>query len=658
MEKEKTNKFGVKVSTVLECLKNTKLCNKTVFVSKYPDDYKAIENFMFPVGFTFPQKMYHVLQNDFEFKLCKTCNVCGEPCKFRTINTGYSEYCSRKCSSIANGEKISKSLKAKTKDEWNVIIKKRVNAYHSHTDEEKRNFFEKRKQTNKERHGKENYTNVDKLRETLFKKTEEEKEQKKKKTQETWKHKTKAEIDDITRRAVKTREATCFKKYGVKNIMQTSIGKDAFKKTLKDKTLEQKTETKRKMVYSARKSSKANDINFIGYYDNGLILCRCTDKDCNACKDGLFYISEEEYIERTSKKQTICTIINPCLTNKELYAKTENEKQWMVKCTNKNCNKCVQKFYKTNPNIYRDRIRYGYEPCTILNPVGNQESGKENCLCEYIKSVYDGNVETHNRSVLNGKELDIYLPEKKLAFEFNGVYWHSDLFLGNEYHYNKSISCLNKGVQLIHIWEDDWLSKQDILKNLIRGKLGLHTNKLNARDCVVKEIDTKTAKKFCETYHIQGYTSSQVKLGLYKDNQLAMVCLFTHKRRLIGGKPKDGEWELSRMCSPFDTHVRGGASKLLKHFVKLYNPKSIVTFADLSVSNGGVYEKMGFKKVHIVPPTYYWVVDGVRLPRYRFQKSNLVECIEHPELTEREVMELRGSFRCWDAGKIKYVVIF
>lgn len=246
--------------------------------------------------------------------------------------------------------------------------------------------------------------------------------------------------------------------------MQTSIGKDAFKKSLERKTEEQKTETKRKMVYSARKSSKVNDTNFIGYYDNGLIICRCTDKDCNSCKDELFYISEEEYIERTSKKQTICTIKSPCLTSKELYVKTENEKQWMVKCTNKNCNKCVQKFYKTNPSIYRDRIRYGYEPCTILNPVGKQESGKENCLYEYIKTIYCGHVETHNRSVLNGKELDIYLPERKLAFEFNGVYWHSDLFLGNNYHYNKSISCLNKGVQLIHIWEDDWLNKQDILK--------------------------------------------------------------------------------------------------------------------------------------------------------------------------------------------------
>ena len=340
-----------------------------------------------------------------------------------------------------------------------------------------------------------------------------------------------------------------------------------------------------------------------------------------------------------------------------LLGYTENG-QWICKCTNPNCDKCIEKTYITNANINKDRIIGGYETCTKLNPIGVLNSGREQELLLYIQDIYNGKIIENDRKLLNGKELDIYLPEKKLAFEFNGVYWHSDIYKEKDYHYNKSISCLNKGVQLIHIWEDDWLNKQDILKNLIRGKLGLHTNKLNARNCVVKEIDSKTAKEFCETYHIQGYTSSQVKLGLYKDNQLVMVCLFGPVRRISGAGKKDGEWELYRMCSPFDTHVRGGASKLLKHFARLYNPKSIVTFADLSVSNGDVYEKMGFKKEYVVPPTYYWAINGVRYPRYRFQKSNLVECVEYPELTEDEVMRNRGYVKCWDAGKIKYRIDF
>ena len=75
----------------------------------------------------------------------------------------------------------------------------------------------------------------------------------------------------------------------------------------------------------------------------------------------------------------------------------------------------------------------------------------------------------------------------------------------------------------------------------------------------------------------------------------------------------------------------------------------------MSISNGNVYEKIGFKKEYICKPTYYWCIGNKRYPRYRFQKSNLVECKENPDLTEDEVMRARGYFKCWDSGKIKYV---
>jgi hypothetical protein len=308
--------------------------------------------------------------------------------------------------------------------------------------------------------------------------------------------------------------------------------------------------------------------------------------------------------------------------------------------------------------MYNDRKRFGINTCTRIKPKENLSSVSESEFLQYIDNIYDGVVLNNDRKVLGGKELDVYIPDRKLAFEYNGVYWHGEHYKDKNYHMEKSVTCLGKGIRLVHVWEDDWLYKTDIVKNLIRGELGLHENKINARDCEIGSVGFKEAREFCNTYHIQGYTTAKVSAGLYHDGGLVMVCLFGPRRRISGGVPVKGEWELYRMCSVFDTRVRGGASKLLKWFIKNYSPAKVTTFADLGVSDGGVYEKMGFKRECFVDPTYYWVVDNVRKPRYMFQKSNLHECKENQNLTEVEVMHARGCYRCWDAGKIKYSIVF
>ena len=476
------------------------------------------------------------------------------------------------------------------------------------------NILNEKRKSNKEKYGEEKANEMQRKREEAY-----------------IKHygvKNPSQNKQVVEKANKSRDVVNLKKYGVKCTLCLQSVRNLSKETCFKK-------------YGTENPSSSNEI-------------KEKRKNTFLKKYGV----SNPYLIKEVKEKTRENRRTRLLGNKDFVVGFTETGDWICKCTNPNCDKCIEKTYTTKQQLYNDRKRYGYETCTKLNPIGVLNSGREQELLLYIQNIYNGKIIENDRKLLEGKELDIYLPKKKLAFEFNGVYWHSDIYKEKDYHYNKSISCLGKGVQLIHIWEDDWKYKKDIVKNLIRGKLGLHTNKINARDCVVKEINPKTAKEFCDTYHIQGYTSSQVKLGLYKRNQLVMVCLFAKKRRLIGRKPKEGEWELSRMCSPFDTHVRGGASKLLKHFVKLYRPKTIITFADLSVSNGGVYEKMGFEKEHIVSPTYYWTMMDIRLPRYRFQKSNLVECVEHPELTEDEVMRNRGYVKCWDAGKIKYRIDF
>ena len=136
-------------------------------------------------------------------------------------------------------------------------------------------------------------------------------------------------------------------------------------------------------------------------------------------------------------------------------------------------------------------------------------------ILNFIKPIYDGVIIENDRHILNGKELDIYLPELKIAFEFNGIYWHNEFNKEINYHQDKSLKCLQNGIQLIHIWEDDWNYKKDIIKDYMKTKLGLSENKIGARKCKIKLVDNKSAYDFLDKYHIQGSVKNGKSIGLF-----------------------------------------------------------------------------------------------------------------------------------------------
>lgn len=289
-------------------------------------------------------------------------------------------------------------------------------------------------------------------------------------------------------------------------------------------------------------------------------------------------------------------------------------------------------------------------------PKCNRFDKKEISVLDFIKLNYNGYIDISNRKILKGKELDIYLPDLNLAFEFNGLYWHSESFKEKDYHLNKTKECLNKGIQLIHIWEDDWDNKQDIVKSIILNKLGKNTKKIYARKCEIKEIyDNKIIRDFLEENHIQGFVGSKVKLGLYYNNELVSLMTFGNLRRNLGQKSKEGSYELLRFCNKLNTSVIGGASKLFKYFIKNYNFKEIISYSDNSRSNGNLYKVLGFQLLKNTISNYYWVVESVRKNRFNFRKDKLIKKGYDPNKTEIEIMNELGYYRIFDCGSIKWI---
>jgi hypothetical protein len=282
---------------------------------------------------------------------------------------------------------------------------------------------------------------------------------------------------------------------------------------------------------------------------------------------------------------------------------------------------------------------------------GFKYNHNEVLLTNFIQTL---NIKTINnsRKIISPLELDVFIPSHNIAIEYNGLYWHSELLKPSNYHLNKTELCEKQGIKLIHIFEDEWLFKQEIVKSRLKNILGLTENKIYARKCMIKEISSKESKQFLIKNHIQGNVNSSIKLGLYYNDELVSIMTFGKGRIALGGK--SNQYELLRFCNKLDTIVIGGADKLLKYFIKNYQPKEIISYADRRWSKGDLYEKLGFEKKHNSQPNYWYIINNRREYRFGYRKSILVKKGFDQNKTEHKIMLDRGIYRIYDCGNIAY----
>jgi len=319
-----------------------------------------------------------------------------------------------------------------------------------------------------------------------------------------------------------------------------------------------------------------------------------------------------------------------------------------------NCSLCNQDYNIYN-NLFNYRTKQKSVLCTICNPTDNKQvSGLELDIINFVSSLVD--IKTKDREVLNGKELDILISSKNLAIEFNGLYWHSDIYKDKNYHLNKTIECNKKGIDLLHIFEDEWLEKSVIVKSIIKNKLGLCDKRIYARNCEIRVVNKSEEKLFLNSNHIQGFVGSSVSYGLYRDGELISIMTFGGLRKSLGYNSKNGSYEMLRFCNKLNYNVVGGASKLFKHFLKKNNPKQIISYSDMRYFDGSLYNKLGFELVSQTKPNYFYVINHNRENRFKYRKDVLVKEGFDKSLTEKEIMKSRGYNRIWDCGNKKWVI--
>lgn len=258
------------------------------------------------------------------------------------------------------------------------------------------------------------------------------------------------------------------------------------------------------------------------------------------------------------------------------------------------------------------------------------------------------NFQKNTRKVIAPKELDYYLPDHKLAIEFHGLKWHSELFgkKDSSYHLHKYVACREHGIRLIQIFQDEWDESSHIVKDLISKSIGV-TNRVMARKTRVSPINGIESKAFLNENHLQGFVPGVTSYGLFLGEDLLSVMTFTSTNKGC---------ELVRFANKVGITVVGGAAKLLNAYVTKYRPESMFTYSDNRWFDGSLYQNLGFSLIGDTQPGYHYLVNGRREHRLGFTKKRLVEQGNDSSKTEWEIMQSLGYDRIWDCGHRKWVL--
>ena len=427
-------------------------------------------------------------------------------------------------------------------------------------------------------------------------------------------------------------------KYGTDNYSKTNEFKEKSKKTfidrygvdnpLKSEEIKEKIKNANIEKYGVDNYSKTNEF-------------KEKVKNTNIERYGVksFSLSKEYKLNQRKKRYPIF-LKQIESTNIELLSSEEefiNSEQIRYKCK-----LCGTEFTLDKSNI---QLIHCPNRCTALCSI------KEHELHNFIQSIISNKIICNTRSIINPLELDIYIPDKNLAIEFNGDYWHSSERKDKNYHLEKTLKCQEKEIRLIHIFEHEWDFKRPIVESILRNALGSIENRIYARKCFVLEISQKEYSNFLELNHIQGSIISKYRYGLFYNSELVSVIGFGSSRF------KKGEIELHRFCSKVNTSVIGGFSKLIKYFMEQNICSEFITYVDRSKFDAFGYFKIGFELLSESVPSYFYIKDDKVLSRYQCQKHKLAKLLENyePSLSESDNMILNGYLKVYDCGTMKLI---
>ena len=457
-----------------------------------------------------------------------------------------------------------------------------------------------KKQTNLQKYGNENYLNHEKSKQTNLKRY----------GSTSALHGTNQQkIDEIKKQKYGTTnnfnkiKKTNLEKYGVEYITQSDVMKESSKNTKKNRY--------NNPFFTNREKAKKTCINLFG-------------------KENIF--STTELIEKNRKKHffnlfnsnRLQSLVTPIFSMSE-YKTSHDKYKWK-------CNNCNTKF--------EDYILNGRVPrCPICFPKLAGESLLKDDFSKWIKSLGVRIIEKYD---IKTTILDFFIPEFNIAIDFDSVYWNSELNSSDRNLLLKKTNlCKEKNIFLIHIFEDEWLNKREIVKSIIKSKLNIFDREIDSSKCEIKIIDFQQAEKFLNTNNIFGYSKSKMNIGMFYNEEL--VSVFS-----INSYNREYKWEVSRFCSTINTKI-DSFNKLSDFFGEKY-----IFYVDTRYFSGS---SLQLNKLRDIGPIYWYVKNRIRHNKKEFQKIKQKHLLDNYDsnITEWQNMQLNGYDRVWDCGRSVFI---
>jgi hypothetical protein len=256
-------------------------------------------------------------------------------------------------------------------------------------------------------------------------------------------------------------------------------------------------------------------------------------------------------------------------------------------------------------------------------------------------------VVTCDRSIIKPYELDIVLPRVKLAIEYNGLYFHSMEFKDKDYHRLKLDLAKREGYRLIHVFEDEWRDRSDVVKSVVMHAIGRSIERIDARKCELVKLDAMTRKLFFDSNHMDGDARAKWAWGLTFENRL-VACLSLRKPL---HKKHGSKMEVCRYATVANANVRGGLGKLMgiaESHCRDLGLKSIMTYVDTRFGKGGGYESVGFVLVGSTSNRFWWTDGKERIDRFKIRAD------KQAGMTEQQVAESFGVTKIWGCPNLIY----
>lgn len=305
-----------------------------------------------------------------------------------------------------------------------------------------------------------------------------------------------------------------------------------------------------------------------------------------------------------------------------------------VKCTNCGWSNTVTLIFARN-----DR-------CPKCSPTGSKI---QNEIADWIESTMNVDVGRNVSGIIGRSELDIYVPMHSFAIEVNGLYWHNEIAGKDKtYHQNKTTMCNALKIQLMHVFEDEWYNKREIVESMIAFKLGNVKQRVHARECKIVCLSSAQKRKFFDANHIDGDTLSSRAFGLVHNDEI--VCALSVRRPTH--KKHNNTLEIARCCSKINTNIPGGVSKLVVHAAQHATElgcKKLLTYVDTRLGGDGKgYVIAGFTLTGTTSPRFWWTDGHKRFNRFKYRAD------KPHGLTEAQVAEEAGVTKIWGCSNLVY----